>query len=753
MQPSEVPVLKEIVLVGGGHAHVSVLRMFGMKPVPGVRLTLITRDIHTPYSGMLPGLIAGHYDFDQTHIDLGPLARFAGARLYHGEVDAIDLENRQVQVPGRPPVPYDLLSINIGSRPSAVGVPGVLEHAMPVKPIDRWLERWGALQQRVLADKGPFRVAVVGGGAGGVELALSTQHRLATLLRERGDDPERLHFDLFTEGAEILTNHNPGVRRRFRRVLGERGIGIHEACPVMAVEPEGLRLDGGGFHAADAVLWVTSAGAPDWPREAGLAVDAQGFVEVDRYLRSVSHPEVFAAGDIVSLPDPRPKSGVFAVRQGPVLAENLRCAVAERPLTPYRPQKRFLGLISTGDRYAIASRGNWSAEGRWLWTWKDWIDRRFMQRFNELPEMAGEPPLAVKGIADAEAIREVSARAMRCGGCGAKVGSTLLSRVVGELPARRHDDVLVGLDAPDDAAVFEVPPGKVMVQSVDYFRAFIDDPYLFGRIAANHALGDLFAMGAEAQSALAIATVPYGRERIVEQTLSDLMRGALDTLIPTGGVLAGGHSGEGAELAFGLTVNGLIERERLMRKGGMQPGDQLILSKPIGTGTLFAAQMRGKAKGRWIDSALAAMLVSSRDAARCLHALGATACTDVTGFGLLGHLVEMARASGCDVTLELVAIPVLEGAQETVAAGILSSLQPQNLRLRRAVRNPEAVAGHPRYPLLFDPQTAGGLLASVPADRAEACIQQLQALGYEEAVCIGRVEAAGEEGPPVLLQV
>jgi selenide,water dikinase len=187
-------------------------------------------------------------------------------------------------------------------------------------------------------------------------------------------------------------------------------------------------------------------------------------------------------------------SGVFAVRQGPVLTENLRRAVAGRPLKPYRPQKRFLGLISTGDAYAVASRGKWSWEGKLLWTWKDWIDRRFMQRFNGLPEMTREAGPELGGIADAEAIRELSTLAMRCGGCGAKVGSTVLDRVINRLPAQRLDDVLIGLDSPDDAAAFEVPPGKLMVQSVDYFRAFNDDPYTFGHIADNHALGDIFAM-------------------------------------------------------------------------------------------------------------------------------------------------------------------------------------------------------------------------------------------------------------------
>jgi selenide,water dikinase len=746
---TDIPVLKDIVLVGGGHAHVSVLRMFGMKPMPGVRLTLITRDIHTPYSGMLPGYIAGHYDFDDVHIDLRPLARFAGARLYHGEADGLDPGERLVHVPGRPPVHYDLLSINTGSRPRTIDVPGALEYALPVKPIDRWLRDWEALQTRVLNSQGDFRLLVVGGGAGGVELALSTQHHLKGRLRNQGIQASRLHYELLTDGPEILPTHNAGVRRRFMRVLGERGIAVQLNSKVVNLQPNGVRVESGDFHPADAVLWVTDAAAPAWPGKSGLAVDKAGFIAVDRELRSVSHPEVFAAGDIASLPEPRPKSGVFAVRQGPVLTENLRRAVTGRPLKPYRPQKRFLGLISTGDRYAVASRGNWSWESRLLWTWKDWIDRRFMQRFNALPEMEQESGPDLGNIADADAIRELSTLAMRCGGCGAKVGSTVLSRVINRLPAQRRDDVLIGLDSPDDAAVFEVPPGRVMVQSVDYFRAFIDDPYTFGRIAANHALGDIFAMGAEVQSALAIATVPYGRERIVEQTLSELLSGALDTLAPTGAVLAGGHSSEGAELAFGLTVNGLIAKNALLRKGGMQPGNALILTKPIGTGTLFAADMRGKAKGRWIDGAIQSMLVSNQAAAACLYRRGATACTDVTGFGLLGHLVEMTRASDVDVRLELEAVPLIDGAEQTVAAGILSSLQPQNLRLRRAVRNPEALSTHTRYPLLFDPQTAGGLLASVPADAAPACVDELHELGYPYAVIIGRVEPRTTEAAPI----
>ena len=747
------PVAKDLVLVGGGHSHVGVLKRFGMKPVAGLRITLITRDIHTPYSGMLPGYIAGFYDYDECHIDLGPLARFAGARLYHTEVEKLDTDKQLIHAPGRPPIAYDLLSINIGSRPSTIDIPGVHEHALIAKPIDIFLRRWQQLQDKVVNSSGDFNVVVVGGGAGGVELALSTQHRLRGLLSAAGDNPDRLHFRLLASSDRIMFSHNDGVRRRFERVFAERNIRFHCNSRATEVSADSVQTENGDRFAADAVIWVTSASAPKWPAEAGLAVDDRGFIQVNNHLQSPSHPNIFAAGDIAALPDSRPKSGVFAVRQGPVLVDNLKAAATAGSLSSYRAQKNFLGLISTGNRYAVASRGNWSYESAWLWQIKNWIDQRFMRKFNDLPEMdADDRPELAAGIADADAIRELSTIAMRCGGCGAKVGATVLSRVMQRLPDKQRDDVLIGRDAPDDCAMLAVPASKVMVQSVDYFRAFIDDSYTFGAIAANHALGDIFAMGAEAQSVLAIATVPYGRERVVEDTLFELLAGALTLIEPSGAVLAGGHSSEGAELAFGLTVNGLIDQDKVLRKGGLQPGDAIILTKPIGTGTLFAADMRSKAKGRWVDDAIQSMLQSSHDAAICLQQHGATACTDVTGFGLVGHLVEMTRASGVDAELQMEAIPLLDGAQECVDAGILSSLQPANLRLRRAIDDIDKASQHARFPLLFDPQTAGGMLAGVPVAQADQCLEALHALGYLRACIIGQVQAdSGRQSPIRLL--
>ncbi|MXY14939.1 MAG: selenide, water dikinase SelD, partial [Proteobacteria bacterium] len=330
--------------------------------------------------------------------------------------------------------------------------------------------------------------------------------------------------------------------------------------------------------------------------------------------------------------------------------------------------------------------------------------------------------------------------AMRCGGCGAKIGSNVLSRVINQLSPHLREDVLLGLDAPDDAAAVTVPSGKVQVQSVDYFRAFIDDPFVFGQVTANHSLSDVFAMGAEAQAAMAIATIPYGKENVVEQQLLEIMDGAVRVLDQHKAALVGGHSSEGAELAFGLSVTGLIEKERLLAKGGMQVDDVIIITKPVGTGTLFAAEMRGKAKGRWIVDAIDCMLVSNHLAAQCLYKYDVHACTDITGFGVLGHLLEMVRAAQLDITIDLNVLPVLDGAAETIEMGIFSSLQPSNVRLRRAVKNPQEATQHPHYPLLFDPQTSGGLLATLPGGHADACIAELHDLGYRHACIVGQVK-------------
>ncbi len=735
MMPS-TPIVRDLLLVGGGHTHVEVLRRFGMQPLAGTRITLISRDIHTPYSGMLPGLIAGHYDYDQVHIDLAPLAGFARARLYHDEVTGIDLERGRVYCRTRPPVSYDVLSIDSGATPAML-VPGARAHTVAVKPVSNFWSRWQDLRARVAAHTEAMTIGVVGGGAGGVELVLAVAHRLRADRTAHGRAAQALAFHLLTSGDDILSGHNCRVRARLRHALAATGVQIHTHAEISAVEAGLLRTTGGRTIALDEILWATHAAAPTWPADSGLATDALGFIRVDACLQSISHVGVFAAGDIAAVDDhPRPKSGVFAVRQGPPLAENLRRALQDQTLRPFIPQRHFLSLISTGDRHAVASRGSLAVAGRWVWRWKDAIDRRFMQRYAELPSMMPASRPQTPEQLDPH---------MRCGGCGAKVGAELLHAALAELVVPTRDDVLIGLAAPDDAAVVRLPAGALAVQSVDSFRAFIDDPWLFGRIAANHCLSDLYAMGATPHTALAIVTLPLAAPRKMQDDLSQMMRGANDVFGLAGTVLVGGHTGEGAELSLGFAINGYIDEKRLLRKGGVQPGDALVLCKPLGSGILLAGLMRGVCRARWLDEAIACMTQSNARAAELLRVHGARALTDITGFGLAGHLLEMLRASGVSAQVALASLPLLDGAADLAAGGIASSLAPENLKVMTAIDANGQARAHRHFALCFDPQTSGGLLAALPMAAADECVAALRASGYVASTVIGAVTCAADE--------
>ncbi|MEB3233383.1 MAG: selenide, water dikinase SelD, partial [Leptolyngbyaceae bacterium] len=512
----------------------------------------------------------------------------------------------------------------------------------------------------------------------------------------------------------------------------------------------------------DRVFWVTSAAAAPWIAPSGLATDDQGFIQVNDYLQSVSHPHIFAAGDIATMVNhPHPKAGVFAVRQGQPLHTNLRRALQNQPLKLFKPQKEFLILVGTGAERAIASRGRFTlGPMKRLWQWKDYIDRQFMERFTHLTPMGKSKE---RGTRNEERNNSkllplphsptlpLSHSPIPCAGCASKVSKSVLQQVLSQLQPSA-DSTLIGLDAADDAAVIQVPPDMALVQTVDYFRALLDDPFLVGQITTQHCLNDLYAMGAMPHSVLAIATLPYAIPPKLEDTLYLLLAGVIKSLAAVGAELIGGHTVEGPELGLGLSCNGFADPEKLWRKGGMEPGDQLILTKPLGIGTLFAADMQLRAKGRWIEGAIASMLQSHHAAVKCFRHYGTTACTDITGFGLAGHLLEMVQSAHHSVELQLDALPILPGAITTLEQGYLSSLHSPNRQSSQAFIVGPKVIPHPLQPMLFDPQTSGGLLAAVPLEQSKACLNQLRQLGYTSSQIIGQVIPTSTPQPQIYVQ-
>ena len=715
MHSAPLPATKDVVLIGGGHAHALLLLKWGMRPLAGARLTVINPGPTAPYSGMLPGFVAGHYQRDDLDIDLVKLARFAGARVILGAATGLDPQAHLISVPGRPPIAYDLASLDVGITSEMPDLPGFAAHGIPAKPLGAFAQSWDQFRHA----SGPANIAVIGGGVAGAELVLAMAHALA----QRG----RLGQATLIDSGPVLGQASPEVAKRLRRAFTELRVSVVENTAVERVAPDAVHLADGRLVLSDFTTGAAGARPHDWIAECGLELH-QGFVTVDETLQSLD-PDVYAVGDCAHLGfSPRPKAGVYAVRQAPILYHNLRARLTQDPLRRYKPQKDYLKLISLGRKEALGDRFGLQFSGPLVWGWKDRIDQNFMEQFRRLPAMDAAK-LPAEHTHD---LPQVLGEKPMCGGCGAKTGRGALRASLGALaPAQRPDVTpLPG----DDAALVQIGAARQVI-STDHLRAFVQDPVMMARIAALHALGDIWAMGAEPQVATANLILPRLSPALQERTLSEIMAAAGAVFQQAGADIVGGHTSVGDELSIGFTVTGLCP-DAPVTLAGAQPGDGLILTKPIGSGVIMAADMSGEARGEWVAAALTLMCQPQGEAARILS--GAHAMTDVTGFGLAGHLLGICEASGLAARLELSQVPVMQGAAELSGGGIRSSLFAEN----RAIA-PE-LPGGAKADLLFDPQTAGGLLAAVSADAADALLAQLRSAGYPAAK-IGSL-AAGAPG-------
>lgn len=362
--------MRRLILVGGGHAHLSVLQAL-RKQRSDIEAVLITPGTHQTYSGMLPGWMAGHYSLSDCQVDLRPLAHAADVRLISGQVTGMDARRRQITVSDGSRLEYDLLSLDVGSETNLSWLEESGSKLLPVKPIAQFVRRWPTIIAEAKQDRG-YHLVVVGGGAAGVEIAFVAQHVFAEI-------GCKARVSLIASDKGVLTGHAPGVSRRIRQLLEQRGITLYEQHA--AGDGDGVLLADGRHVHADIVIAATGSTPPAWLRDSQLALDEHGYVSVDAMHRSLSHPAVFAAGDVCARTDTHmARSGVHAVFAGPVVAHNLIASITGGKFIHYRPRKRSLYLLATGPKHAVASWGRFSASGHWVWRWKNWIDRRFMSK-------------------------------------------------------------------------------------------------------------------------------------------------------------------------------------------------------------------------------------------------------------------------------------------------------------------------------------------------------------------------------------
>ncbi len=725
-----------MVLVGAGNAHLVFLRRWAMWPIPGVAVTLVSDVPVIPYSAMVPAHIAGDYTRDEITIDLVRLCQSVKVRLVTAKAVGIVPAERKVLLANRPPLTYDALSLGLGSIPASPPAEADVDWSLVMRPLGGLIRKIETLDRQLQQSPRPFHFVVVGGGASGCELALAIHKRLA---RHPG-----FRMTLLQGHTRLLPEFPSRVGRAFETAFAQRGISFQVDARVIGLRDRQLLVEKGDPIPADAVLWATQASPPALLGQCGLAVDSGGFLRVSNTLQSISDPAVFGTGDCVafeSYPD-LPRNGVHAVRQGAVLYVNVVRFLHEKPLRPFRPQRFCLCLLNTSDGQAVLRYGPFSWKSTRARKLKDRIDRAWIMKYTSLSAMMAGPDGTPAEFQ------------MRCGGCGSKIAGDVLSAVLKRLDLPDDPRILMGCRAGEDAAVHRVRPDLfgaepeklVEVQTVDYFKSFVDDPYLFGRIAALHSVSDLHAMNARPFSALAVATLPHARGPIQEAQLFELLSGAVESFRKLGVVLTGGHTSEGTELALGFSVTGFGEEDRLFQKSRLRPGDVLILTKPLGSGALLAAWMRGQCRAEWFERLIASLLLSNQESAAILARAGVTACTDITGFGLAGHLFEMLDGSQVSARVFAAKVPRYPGFDEVVAQGIVSSLHPDNARIGCRI---EAAGSLPAW--LFDPQTSGGLLAGVRPEQGAGTLQQLHEAGYTEATTIGEVLPADLSRPPILV--
>ncbi len=747
MNNSHTPIVSDLVLLGGGHANIQVLKMLAMNPIGGLRITLISDQTHSPYSGMLPGYLAGYYSYEECHFDLRRLCEELGQRFIKAKIIGVNPQQKKIQLENRPEVSYDCAAINVGIEPINITYlsPEVALKLIPLKPVSKFIAHW----QRLIADLGfyqgnaPLQLAVVGAGASGVEISI-------ILKRLIDKNQWNVQVNLIHRHDFLVSAKDLKAQRQLSKVLAELGINVFKNTSVLELQDNGLvhKDSQGHSYTKDfyRILIATQAAAPTWFKNSALPVNEDGFVKVTEKLRIENEDALFAAGDCIHFsPTPLKKAGVYAVRQGMILEHNIRAFFTRQAsLKTFHPKKNVLSLITIGNRQAIVHQDDFSIL-RWLpptllWRVKNQIDRHFMNRFqthtfNVRPGYFNKTMPASKTT-----LAPNDWQANTCGGCGSKLAASTLTPSLNKLVIPKDDAVLLGVNDGEDCALTRFSEAMLCLQSIDQFRAFITDPYMLGQIATQHALSDIYAMGGVAKTAQVGLTLGPATDKIHSEDIFQIMSGVLDILTKSGVSLVGGHTSEGAELAISMAVQGEIEPKQVLTKRLTKPGNLLILTKPIGTGSIFAANRLAQANGQLVDEALSSMLESNKAAMETIKHFDISGCTDITGFGLLGHLVEMMGKNSNNalgVKINYATIPLFNGVNELFAKGYYASIADKNHASLSSLL--DASVSNQKFPALFDPQTSGGLLFSLPAQQTKACLTALYQNGVTQAGVIGEV--------------
>lgn len=701
IQIEEIPITNDLVLIGGGHSHLSVLMKLSKRPINGNRITLITNEIDTPYSGMIPGYIEGIYSWRDSHIDLYRLCLKLNVRFIHAEVERVSAYEKEIYFKDRPKIKFDVLSINTGIQSNNREIKGAAKYCLPVKPISK-------LTNNFLNKITNFKsIAFIGGGAGSVELALAIKKRFLNINQD-------IKITIITGKRGLLSTFPQKTKLTSLKTLEKFKIDIIEYKRVLEVKPKQIILSDKSLLKIDKAILSTNSMTPKWLAKSDILLTKDNYILVNKSFQT-NYKYVFASGDVIDFNNQNlKKAGVFAVRSGKPLAINIRKFILGKKLVEYKFNKNYLALIGTSKRSAIATKYNLTFNSRFFFYLKKYIDQNFIKKFSDFKIRKKFTLEALKTdvlnifVKHKEKITDKN-DIMQCKGCAAKVPLNALKQA---LP---KDIVSTSEDA------VSVPGHPELYQTVDMISSIITDPFLLGKIAANHSISDMVSVNSKITSAMMILQLPLSKTEINSRDLEQVLLGANEIFKTIDCPLIGGHTmiGKDKDPIIGFSILGQKQKKIKIVKNRrkIKTKDLLILTEKIGSGLIFAGINNYLIDSYFQIDVIKQMIKGNLNFGKISNQLNILSMTDITGFGLANHLLNLIKRDNSKTGLTIYPnkIPLFEGVNECLNKDIKSSLFKSNYDIAQK----DIIYKRDKSKLdniLYDPQTVGGIAFIIPQE-------------------------------------
>lgn len=701
IQIEEIPITNDLVLIGGGHSHLSVLMKLSKRPINGNRITLITNEIDTPYSGMIPGYIEGIYSWRDSHIDLYRLCLKLNVRFIHAEVERVSAHEKEIYFKDRPKIKFDVLSINTGIQSNNREIKGAAKYCLPVKPISK-------LANNFLNKITNFKsIAFIGGGAGSVELALAIKKRFLNINQD-------IKITIITGKRGLLSTFPQKTKLTSLKTLEKFKIDIIEYKRVLEVKPKQIILSDKSMLKIDKAILSTNSMTPKWLAKSDILLTKDNYILVNKSFQT-NYKYVFASGDVIDFNNQNlKKAGVFAVRSGKPLAINIKQFILGKKLVEYKFNKNYLALIGTSKRSAIATKYNLTFNSRFFFYLKKYIDQNFIKKFSDFKIRKKFTLEALKTdvlnifVKHKEKITDKN-DIMQCKGCAAKVPLNALKQA---LP---KDIVSTSEDA------VSVPGHPELYQTVDMISSIITDPFLLGKIAANHSISDMVSVNSKITSAMMILQLPLSKTEINSRDLEQVLLGANEIFKTIDCPLIGGHTmiGKDKDPIIGFSILGQKQKKIKIMKNRrkIKTKDLLILTEKIGSGLIFAGINNYLIDSHFQTDVIKQMIKGNLNFGKISNQLNILSMTDITGFGLANHLLNLIKRDNSKTGLTIYPnkIPLFEGVNECLNKDIKSSLFKSNYDIAQK----DIIYKRDKSKLdniLYDPQTVGGIAFIIPQE-------------------------------------